>query len=234
MYIRKVVFALITAAGLAFAGGPQVRADKLTIDLGQVAQDSKVSAEFKLTNTGNEPLRILNVRTGCGCTFANYDTIIAPGRTSTFQPVIDLKGFRPGRMTRGINITTNAVNNPALTLSVTLEIMAHIDVSERYFDFYDAPQMTVYLSSAKKDLKVSGIVFNPSRQHGGGMPNWASSVPLAINYKFAPADSTRADGLKVYKLEITTPRGGEELGGTFQITTNHPDMPEIAVGGRIK
>ena len=235
MMIRKTLSALFAASLLAAAvAAPELKVDKPTFDGGKVAEgkDASVKAVFKLTNTGNEPLKITSVRPGCGCTVVKYDSIIAPGKTGVIEPVVNIQGMRPGRMVRDVVVTSNAAANPNVRLVIEADITPSIEVSETYLEFESAGKKSVYLSSAKRDLKVSNVVFRPY-QGDGSVPAWASNVPLNIKYKFAPSDSARADGLKVYKLDIDPPgAGGEPVAGDFLISTNHPDKKEIVIQGK--
>jgi hypothetical protein len=232
--IRKTLSALLLVAGVtAVFAAPEVKVDKMTYNGGKASEGSILKAHFKLTNTGNETLKITSVRPGCGCTVVSYDSVIAPGKSGFIKPEVNLKGFRPGDMSRGVTVTSNAANNPTLHLIIEATILAPIELSENYLNFEEAPKLTLTLSSAKKDLKVSDVVFKP--QGGQNVPGWAADAPIKMQYSFSPADSPRDDGLKTYKLEITAPGTGKEtVLGNFEITTNHPDKKDIAIGGRIR
>jgi hypothetical protein len=226
---RKIIFALLLAAGIA-AAAPQIKFDSITFDGGTKIQDKDtlVNAVFKYTNTGTEPLRLSGVRVSCGCTVVSYDTVVAPGKTGTLKPVVNLKGFRPGPMSRTVTVMSNAANTPTQILTITANVASPVEVSSEHLHFGSMPKETVFLSTAKKDLKINSIVFKPQPQQRGG-PQWAAGVPLNMNYKFTPTDSTRADGMKVYKLELDSPGGNDPIAGDVQITTNHPDKREIVL-----
>ncbi|MCL2219507.1 MAG: DUF1573 domain-containing protein [Chitinispirillia bacterium] len=233
--IRICARAVLAAGALiSVFAAPQVQVDNMTFNGGPINEGSTVHATFKLTNTGDQPLRITNVRPGCGCTVVSYDSVIAPGKTGVIKPKVDLKGMRPGHMNRGVTVTSNAANTPTLQLIIEATILPIIEVSENYLTFPNAAKKTITLASAKKDLKISGIVFTP-HESGRNTPGWASNVPLTLSYTFTATDSTRAGGLNVYKLDITPPgAGGDPVNGAFLITTNHPDKGEIVINGRIQ
>ncbi|MDR0331213.1 MAG: DUF1573 domain-containing protein [Chitinispirillales bacterium] len=235
--MRKTLAALLLPAmAAAVFAAPELKADKTVFNGGDAAEGSSVKAVFKLTNTGNEPLKISSVRPGCGCTVVKYDSVIAPGKTGVIEPVVNLKGFRPGFMSRGVTVTSNAANTPTLSLTIEANVMAAVEVSENYLTFEGAGKKTITLSSPKKDLKVSDVIFTP--RDNSGVPGWAINAPHKVNYKFAPSDSARADGYKVYKLDIDSPGvGGKGAGtviGVFEITTNHPERKGIVIGGEIR
>jgi hypothetical protein len=223
--IRKIVSLMLVSAGLAVvSANPEIKVDNSTFSGGTVMEgrDSLVKAAFKITNE----------RPACGCTVVKYDSIIAPGKTGVIEPVVNLKGMRNGPMARTVTVTSNAANTPSLTLTIEAVITPAIEISESHLIFENAGKATLYLSSGKKDLKINGVAFK--FYSGGNSQQWSSNVPLNMNYKFAPTDSTRADGLKVFKLELDAPGGGKEpVSGEVQITTNHPYKQEIVLRGSV-
>ena len=80
--MKKVVLSLSLALGLALSAfaqpelvtGPSISLDKDTHDYGDIAFDSNGACQFKVTNTGNEPLIISNCQGSCGCTVPKCDT----------------------------------------------------------------------------------------------------------------------------------------------------------------
>lgn len=77
-------------------------------DFGAFDEDmGKVSCDFKVVNTGDEPLMILAARATCGCTVPAYTRDpIAPGDTATITVTYDPAG-RPGKFTKKIHVDTN-------------------------------------------------------------------------------------------------------------------------------
>ena len=77
-----------------------------TINCGQVMYKHPVKAEFRMKNTGKQPLLINNVRTSCGCTAVYYPTdAIAPGKSFTVSAVYDAKQM--GHFQKEIGIYSN-------------------------------------------------------------------------------------------------------------------------------
>lgn len=84
--------------------GDLLLVDKASYDIGKLSEaDSPVTRDFLLRNVSDSPLRILRVRTTCGCTVSTFDTVaIAPGDAAkvslTYNPknrpgTIDVDGF---------------------------------------------------------------------------------------------------------------------------------------------
>ena len=56
------------AALTLMAQAPVITFDKTHQDFGRISPERKVSAKFKVSNTGNAYLNITQVRPSCGCT----------------------------------------------------------------------------------------------------------------------------------------------------------------------
>ncbi len=228
----KVASAILIAGVAVCMAQPKIEVDNTTYNCGTVTEgkDSSTKAKFKLTNTGNEPLKISNVRPSCGCTVVKFDTLIMPGKSSTIEPVVNIRGFKSGPMTKSVTVTSNAKNNPTLTLVIQATIVPIIDMSETYITMDQPQKKTIFMATAKKDFKVSSMVFKPQSSENS---QWSSNVPLEMKYQFTLLDSTREDGFKVYRLEIQPPETKNLIYGDFLITTNHSDKPELVLRGRI-
>ncbi len=86
-------------------------------DFGAFDEDmGRVSTDFRLVNTGNEPLIIYAARASCGCTIPSYTKEpIAPGDTATIKVVYDPAG-RPGKFDKKVKVETNS--DPRQTILV--------------------------------------------------------------------------------------------------------------------
>lgn len=101
---------LINAAVFA-QKGPKIEfaAKDNTIDYGTVnKEDDSGLRSFEFTNTGDEPLIIINVQSSCGCTVPSKPTEpIEPGKTGK----IDVKyNMNTGPIRKTITVETNAIN----------------------------------------------------------------------------------------------------------------------------
>jgi hypothetical protein len=65
------------------------------IDLGKLKEGTVVQDSIRLINTGNSPIHIDRIRTGCGCTVAQIpDKKVPPGDTATVSFTLNTKRFR--------------------------------------------------------------------------------------------------------------------------------------------
>ncbi len=67
--------------------------EKLAHNFGKVKQGDEVSVRFYFTNQGEQPLLIDNVKTGCGCTVAQYPhKPVKPGERKYIEVLFNTRG----------------------------------------------------------------------------------------------------------------------------------------------
>ncbi len=108
-------------------------------DFGAFDEDmGKVSTDFHLVNTGDEPLIIYAARASCGCTIPSYSKEpIAPGDTAVIKVVYDPSG-RPGKFNKKVKVETNSnhrhtileINGVVIGASNTLRARFPIEVGK--------------------------------------------------------------------------------------------------------
>jgi len=97
--------------------GPALTLDKETHDYGNVEFGGNGECDFKVTNTGTEPLIISNCQGSCGCTVPKCDpTPILPGEFQLIHVKYDTK--RTGPFTKSVTINSNAVNTPVKVVTI--------------------------------------------------------------------------------------------------------------------
>lgn len=134
--MKKIVitiFALVFAlSGIyaqnetAVSEGPEIILDKDIHDYGTVVQNGDGLSHFTITNTGNEPLILSNVKSSCGCTVPKWTKEpIMPGGTT----VIDVKYAtnRIGPINKSVTISSNAVNTPTKVIRIKGKVISTAD-----------------------------------------------------------------------------------------------------------
>lgn len=83
----KNLFAGIALFGtFALASAQTITFDKTTYEYGQIKPNSDGTRFFTVTNTGDKPLIISNVKPSCGCTTPEFSTApIAPGKSAKIK-----------------------------------------------------------------------------------------------------------------------------------------------------
>lgn len=118
----KRIFAILTlfvaTALVAFASDKaQITFASTDYDFGNIkANAGTVTAVYQFTNTGSQPLVIVNVTNGgCGCTKPSYPLEpIKPGQTGEIKIHFNPAGRR-GELNREVKVKSNA-SNPKVSL----------------------------------------------------------------------------------------------------------------------
>jgi len=122
----KTFFTLALLFSLSLSGfaqkeiisGPAISLDKDTHDYGTIKLGADGNCQFTVTNIGTEPLIISNCQGTCGCTVPQCDKApIMPGQTSVIKVAYDTK--RVGPFTKGVTISSNAVNESSKMINIT-------------------------------------------------------------------------------------------------------------------
>ena len=231
----KSLLSLIGSALVASStmAAPMIEFDTKTFSCGNVPEGKteKLSAQFKVKNSGNETLRITSVRPGCGCTVVSYDSIVEPGKTVTISATVNIKGQSSGHVSKAVSVTSNAQNEPSAKLTIEATVIPIIDVSENTIALAGG-QKPLYLSSKKKDLKITEASFKSSAQNSTA-PTWQNDLSTPLTFTFSATDSVRKDGYKVFRLELKAPKDSKPQQGEFLIKTNHEEKPLITIRGSL-
>ncbi|MBN2745096.1 MAG: DUF1573 domain-containing protein [Bacteroidales bacterium] len=120
--MKSTILLLISLLTLSFVVNAQVgkiKFDKETHDYGTLEEEmGKAEATFHFTNVGDGDLKIVNVKTSCGCTASDYSkNVIKPGEKGFVKATYFTKN-RPGPFRKTITVTTNDVDKPNSVLVI--------------------------------------------------------------------------------------------------------------------
>ncbi len=105
------------------SSGPMLTLDKEVHDYGKIEQNANGTCEFKVTNTGDQPLIISSCKGSCGCTVPQCETApIAPGKSSIIT--VKYATERVGPINKSVTITSNAANAPTKIIRIMGEVLA--------------------------------------------------------------------------------------------------------------
>jgi len=103
--------------------GPQIQFEKTEHDFGTLNQGDPAIYEFVFKNVGDEPLIITSAVGSCGCTVPSYSKEpVPPGGTGKIQVKYDSQ--RIGPINKTVTVTSNATNQPTVTLRIKGEVKA--------------------------------------------------------------------------------------------------------------
>ena len=133
-----------------------------SVDLGTVARGSKVRHTFRIVNTTNQDLKILNWRTKCGCTDVRVGAKeIPPGTQTVVEAVLDTTKFQ-GYKASGLTLVLEKPSFLEVDLDVTCFIRGDVVLSPGAVDFgivarASKPTVALHLSytGGKSDWQVT-------------------------------------------------------------------------------
>lgn len=123
--MKKVILSLAFSLGLfaavsaqtPVATGASIVVDKEVHDYGDIPYAGDGTCEFKVTNSGTEPLILSKCKGSCGCTVPKCDpNPILPGESSVITVKYDTK--RPGPINKSVTINSNAANEPVKVVRI--------------------------------------------------------------------------------------------------------------------
>lgn len=148
-----LVAATLLAQGAA--GKPKAVAVEPIKDVGFVTKGEMASNEFVIRNDGDAPLELREVRAACGCTVADYDKVIAPGKTGKVRVTVDTKSFN-GPTAKGVTVYTNDPAAPTIELTVRADIGQFVKVKPGYARF-------ISVQGEEKEGRIVQTLWTPDK-----------------------------------------------------------------------
>ncbi|MGD1048377.1 MAG: DUF1573 domain-containing protein [Candidatus Krumholzibacteriaceae bacterium] len=231
--LMVTALALVFAAGLFGAAsvrsqpaktappgkGPKAVIDVTSIQVGDVLESQDIEYTFKVRNEGDAELQILNVHPGCGCSVADYDKTVAPGKTGMIHVKINGKKIFPGTIEKNFAVKTNDPKNDQFTLVVRGTVRRGLDFSRemRWAGFTDE---TFKLDCIITNLLPTAVNIQSAR--------WESdSTAKALEGKVGLKLETMEKGKK-YRLTIwrKTELPPENFVTNVVLATDYPKLKE--------
>jgi hypothetical protein len=126
-FIHSLALAVVVA--LPLVAQPKLTLSDQRIDLGVLYNGASKSAEIKLTNSGTDTLRIVNVQASCGCTTLKQPkAFLLPGESDVLKVEFNSTGFR-GPSTKYVNITTNDPEHSYTSVTLLAEVREELQAT---------------------------------------------------------------------------------------------------------
>jgi len=172
---------------------------------------------FKIENAGDQPLRINQVKTSCGCTAALLsDSLIKPGQISEIKVDFNPQGYS-GSVTKYIYVMSTDPSNQMTTLQLKMNIAYALQSNPNYILFPNArvgipDTSAITLTNNTGDIiKITGVETN------------ANEISSSIDKKnLKPGESTRL------QLYLIGKKNGPLYGEIVVHTSSHL-QPTLAV-----
>jgi hypothetical protein len=112
----------VGALGVVGLAAPTISVDS-PVYTASVQSGSMVTHTFRLTNAGDETLKIANVMTSCGCTTTTLaKTDLVPGESIGLEAKVNTTGF-VGTVERTVTVQSNDPATPNLVLRLALTMV---------------------------------------------------------------------------------------------------------------
>lgn len=217
-----VVFVFISVLVLNLVSAPRLRFEPgNTVDWGKIHKtENPLTAKVKIFNDGDDTLRILNVKPGCGCTTAPLDKKeIEPKGFAILDITLHLPNH-PGQITKTIAIYTNDSNNLETFLFLKAEIIPPL----KFFPDTKvlASNLLVGDTSSYKviiqNLTETDIIIKEPKAE----PEDEISSNLRPDIVLKPKDQ--------YTIEIKVfPSNVGNFNGKIKFKTTYPDLPRVEI-----
>ena len=139
-FCRVVVLALLELGGLvsaqdqpttAVAPAPRLELSAQEWNFGSAWQGQLLKGDIKLTNVGQAPLEITDVRPSCGCTVATKPkSPLAPGESDTMTLSYD-GAHRLGAAHQTVTLITNDPTQPSVAIRLAGEVKPLFDIEPK-------------------------------------------------------------------------------------------------------
>lgn len=166
--------------------------------------EERVTATFAFTNSGHEPVEILNMRATCGCTVPALEKrVYEPGESGEIDVVFSY-GSRTGEQNLNVTVFTTERPQPTqLRLLVTIPQLVEL-----------TPRIVYWRRGEPMDPRI--VRIRVASEHG-------VAITDVRPHNNAFAHTLTENGEGDYTLEITPPPDGERQMGRFDIVSNFPE-----------
>jgi hypothetical protein len=202
---------------LAVASGPRITVEKAIVDLGEVGTDSKRTGEFRFTNTGNAPLKILDVHFCCGVATRGVAAgqEYAPGQSGVLEFDYSSGSMPVSKVTRELRLKTNDPEQDLVSLVIKASVVRRVAI--------DPPRLRLFLKRDNADCcditirSLDGKAFSIAS---------VKSTANTISAKYDPA--VKATEF-VLKPRVDMEKLPSNLKGTISIDLTHPECSNLRV-----
>lgn len=151
---RLTLFSLLSLFASSTLLAQELTFIETSHDFGAINEaDGEVHYDFHFTNTGNAPLVIKQVITGCGCTSAKWsEKPYAPGDKGVIRVSYHPEGRKMEKFSQVTEVFTNLPNPATLTISGSVTLVKHPYVN--YFDPTKGERKTPKTFTPKDDYEL--------------------------------------------------------------------------------
>ena len=205
-------------AAVGNADGPRIKFSEKAFDFGKIQSSSPVRHDFIVTNTGNAPLEITEVRPSCpGCTIAlPWDHVIKPGKTGKIPIQFNPSNFS-GPVSKSVMITCNDPLESGHTLQFSANVWRPVEVQPAYVYFMPVE------GEETNETKVVRIINHLDAPLTLDPPQCSNP---AFKMEIKPVAAGKEFELRVHYAGSASNAAGQSV---ISIKTSSADLPVINV-----
>ena len=200
--MKLLLFLLCLNASAAFG---QLTWESTEQSFNSKPQDESVTAKYKFTNTGTQPIKIQNVRTSCGCTTtALTKTEYAPGESGEIEAKFTFAG-RTGQQEKAIMVVTSDKPDVPTILKLRVNIQELVKVN---------PEVVLWKVGDQPSPKSIHILVAEDAP--------VKAVTVTSNNPGIKVKLTELKPGKEYEAEVTPDNAAKPAQATLMIKTDYP------------
>ncbi|HEY9074025.1 MAG TPA: DUF1573 domain-containing protein [Desulfobaccales bacterium] len=194
---------------------PRAVLTETRFDFGTAFEDRQLIHSFVIQNTGNAPLKIIDVDPDCACTVASYEHSIPPGGQGEIilkiKPYTVLRQFR-----KEAKVRTNDPEHSEFDLVLTGKAMPFIEIT---------PSHIVRLRGAPGDNVEGQVRFTSHLPEPFEITGYHTNIPDKIDVNLKPVEAGR-----VYLLEVKNKsQNSGPYAGLIELNTTSKERPRLIV-----
>lgn len=231
--IKKIllIFSFFFTVVLAQAQKPMASIEPEEYNFGTIKEGETASHDFTILNSGDDTLKILDVRASCGCTAVKPEkSSLPPGESTLLHVTFNSKG-KHGKQTKIVYVKTNDPKHKIYRTKFIGEVVVNDDVPGK---------------SGNEASEAAPKIFFPVNEHNFGKVQEGEVVNYTFKISNKGKDNLEIKNVKTscgctaaliddkiiepgkeedLKVELNTKNRSGKLTRTITVTSNDPAQP---------
>jgi hypothetical protein len=184
--MKRFLAVVVIFFPLLLLAKPEISFDKTTWNFGEVWEGDTAVCYFSFKNVGDSTLKILDIRSTCGCAVAALKKKVYETQEGGKIKVNFFSRGRKGKITKSIFITTNEKENRVTRLAIVGTVKKTWSCEPRNVDFGEISGNeilvdTVVITSVTVDsIEIDSIITEPATVTARVLYNKGKTVRLEI------------------------------------------------------
>jgi hypothetical protein len=199
------------------AAAPTIGAQATRVDIGELLAGETVEAEFTLSNTGTELLKIDKVIVSCGCVTTSFPEMLKPGEKGALKVKLASNALWKGPIEKQITVLSNDPLHTGFNLTLVARVRS-------LFQFSPENPMTVNYKKGEMIRQVFQITSagDATVAITGVMPGGPG-----VEARILPREPSDTPGLTRVEVIAHSPERGGDFTSQAILQTEHPKVTSI-------